>query len=223
MKKLNNSQYFRFLHIREEFAGNKAPAMAYSRGYVLTKSRALILLAIFLGTLIAVGLLVYFLADRPPPASAASELLNSLNANVTSPTAKPKVSINYRLPRTILPHHYDIRLLPIIEVGNFSILGHVSINVECKEETDRIVLHSNDVIVDAASVQVLDKTNNETLAVEEIQYDTEVEFLIITMSMKKSKLTKGHTYILTMSFIANLNDELRGFYRSRYTENGVEK
>ena len=61
---------------------------------------------------------------------------------------------NIRLPRNLLPRHYDIRLLPIIEKGNFSIYGDVSIDLECKAETDRIVLHSADITVDAASVKV---------------------------------------------------------------------
>ena len=61
---------------------------------------------------------------------------------------------NVRLPRNVLPRHYDIRLLPIIEKGNFSIYGDISINLECKAETDRIILHSADITVDAASVKV---------------------------------------------------------------------
>lgn len=59
-----------------------------------------------------------------------------------------------RLPRTVLPRHYDVRLFPILEKGNFTILGQVSIDLECNKDTNRIVLHSADIVVDPQSVQV---------------------------------------------------------------------
>lgn len=59
-----------------------------------------------------------------------------------------------RLPRTVLPIHYDVRLFPVLEKGNFSILGQVSIDLQCQMETDRIVLHSADIVVDPQSVKV---------------------------------------------------------------------
>ena len=61
---------------------------------------------------------------------------------------------NIRLPRNVLPVRYDVRLFPVMEKGNFTILGRVSIDVQCKMETDRIVLHSLDIIVDPESVKV---------------------------------------------------------------------
>lgn len=37
------------------------------------------------------------------------------------------------------------------------------------------------------------------------------------------KLTAGKHYKISMDFVSILNDELRGFYRSSYMENGVRK
>lgn len=37
------------------------------------------------------------------------------------------------------------------------------------------------------------------------------------------KLIQGKHYKLSMDFVSILNDELRGFYRSSYVENGVTK
>lgn len=61
---------------------------------------------------------------------------------------------NIRLPRDVLPIRYDVRLFPVLEKGNFTILGRVSIDVQCQTETDRIVLHSVDIVVDPESVKV---------------------------------------------------------------------
>nr|CAH0109901.1 unnamed protein product [Daphnia galeata] len=66
---------------------------------------------------------------------------------------------NIRLPRNVLPVRYDVRLFPVMEKGNFTILGRVFIDVQCKMETDRIVLHSLDIIVDPESVKVTEETS----------------------------------------------------------------
>ena len=55
-----------------------------------------------------------------------------------------------------------------------------------------------------------------------IEYDTETEFLIVQLK-QKVKLRKGFNYVLLMTFVGRLNDELRGFYRSSYIEDGVER
>lgn len=122
------------------------------RGYVVTKSCGLVLFIAFIGSLIAVGLLVYFLADRPFP-HANNEAASSA-ATAAKTTPPPKSVKNVRLPRSVLPRHYDVRLLPILEKGNFTILGQVAIDVECTSDTNRIILHSQDIVVDPKSVQV---------------------------------------------------------------------
>lgn len=135
---------------------------------------------------------------------------------------------NVRLPRAVLPVRYDVRLFPVLEKGNFSILGQVSIDLECQMETDRIVLHSADIVVDPKSVKVIEqgKSGGKTLMVasDGIHYDIEMEFLVIRLCPKhKDKLVKGANYTLSMNYVGNLTDQLRGLYRSTYKEDGVEK
>lgn len=134
---------------RTPFSGK----MKSSNGYVVSKCRAFFFLVAFVGSLVAVGLLVYYLADRPYP-SGASPNGSSSSASTAGKTPPNKSDKNVRLPRAVLPRRYDVRLFPILEKGNFSILGRVSIEVECKQETDRIVLHSADIAVEPKSVRV---------------------------------------------------------------------
>lgn len=126
----------------------------------VTKCRALAVILFFVGCVMAVGLSVYFLA-RPHYPTAS-------NSCSTAPSKRQPLSQSFlgagalsqlvqnvtRLPRTVLPRHYDVRLLPILEKGNFTVLGRVSIDVQCLQSTDRIVLHSSDIKVDLKSVQV---------------------------------------------------------------------
>ena len=52
--------------------------------------------------------------------------------------------------------------------------------------------------------------------------DQQTQREIITIHLKK-QLVVGRKYKISMKFISILNDELRGFYRSTYEENGVQK
>ena len=71
---------------------------------------------------------------------------------------------------------------------------------------------------------MLDGSTNKLLMVDGIHYDEEKEFLVVRLSSKhKVKLAKGTNYTLSMNFIGNLDDELRGLYRSTYKEDGVDK
>lgn len=191
--------------------------------FVVTRSRGVGLLIGFVGSLVAVGLLVYFLADRPYPATPPSD--DDPSTPDAAKIISSKRAQNVRLPRAVLPRHYDIRLLPILEKGNFSILGRVSIDVECKEETDRIVLHSFDIVVDPKSVKLVQNgKEDKPLMVDGISYDTEREFLNVRLCQKhKVKLMKGHNYTLSMEFVGNLTDQLKGLYHSSYKEDGEEK
>ena len=142
---------------RQRLDTNVKEAMSGGLRLTVTKCRALGFILFFVGSIMAVGLSVYFLA-RPyhPTANSCSPApKRPLSQPFLGAGALSKLVQNVtRLPRTVLPRHYDVRLLPILEKGNFSVLGRVAIDVQCLESTDRIVLHSSDINVDLKSVQV---------------------------------------------------------------------
>ena len=173
-----------------------------------------------------------------------AKLRPELKDSITIPGDQELVEKNIRLPRDVLPIRYDVRLFPVLEKGNFSILGRISIDVQCKIQTDCIVLHSVDIVVDPASVKVIvnnlpklcygiiqffsqvteQRGTDKELAIDGIDYDIEAEFLIIRLSPQNvGQLIEGTNYTLSMDFVGNLNDELRGLYRSTYKEDGIEK
>ena len=78
-----------------------------------------------------------------------------VNGNTTDVETKPSLRHNdWRLPRSLVPRHYRVRLLPYLKEGNFTTDGHVEILVECKEETDLIILHMADISIVSGSLQV---------------------------------------------------------------------
>ena len=72
--------------------------------------------------------------------------------------------------------------------------------------------------------QVMDRSTKKLLMVDGIDYDKEMEFLVVRLCPKhKVKLAKGAKYTLSMNFIGNLTDQLLGLYRSTYKEDRVDK
>ena len=59
-----------------------------------------------------------------------------------------------RLSGDLLPSLYDIRLLPFIEVGNFTTDGYVEITFNCIRATSNISINALQVSIDRASISV---------------------------------------------------------------------
>lgn len=65
-----------------------------------------------------------------------------------------------------------------------------------------------------------DLATNQLVGLVDISEDKVRQFLIISTNVQ---LVAGRQYRLSMTFTSILNNELRGFYRSSYTENGTTK
>jgi puromycin-sensitive aminopeptidase len=109
----------------------------------------------------------------------------------------------YRLPRTVLPHRYDLSLAPELDKASFT--GTVTIMCDVMAQTTEIVL--NAIELDIHSVTV----NNESAT---FSLHEESERLVITPS---SALSLGSCNI-SIAFTGILNDKLRGWYRSTFTD-----
>lgn len=72
----------------------------------------------------------------------------------SSSSSSVRTGEEYRLPRHILPSFYNIKLLPFIEVGNFTTHGEVQIHATCVEALDSITLHIADIDLDYTSILV---------------------------------------------------------------------
>ena len=113
----------------------------------------------------------------------------------------------YRLPRTVLPSQYQVSLSPNLDDASFT--GSVTISAEAKQAASEIVL--NAIELDIHSVEV----NGSPVS---FSLNEELERLIIDAAVSSGPIT------LHISFTGTLNDKLRGFYRSTFTdENGATR
>ena len=113
----------------------------------------------------------------------------------------------YRLPRTVLPRRYDLHLTPDLPAATFA--GTVAIEVDVHEATGTVVLNAIELEVQEATVSQGDST--QTAA---ISYDEEAER--VTLALPEALLA-GEA-VLHLTFTGILNDKLRGFYRSTFTD-----
>lgn len=107
----------------------------------------------------------------------------------------------FRLPRTVLPSRYEVSLTPDLDAASFT--GTVLISAVATEAVPEIVV--NAIELEIASVTVNGIAASFTL-------HEESERLIIS-----SDIAKGPCDI-AIAFTGILNDKLRGFYRSTFTD-----
>ena len=121
---------------------------------------------------------------------------------------------DYRLPRTVIPSHYELTLTPDLADATFG--GRVIVDVEVVEPVREIVLNTaeltlGDVVLFNAAGQRLEAT---------VATDEEAERSALTLDATAD----AGAWKLDITFDGILNDDLRGFYRSVYTDpDGVEK
>jgi puromycin-sensitive aminopeptidase len=120
----------------------------------------------------------------------------------------------YRLPRTVTPSRYDLTVQPDLGAGTFS--GLVDVAVTVYEALDRIALNAVELRITRGWVTSHDQT--ETVEVDEVTLDEELQRATLGLG---APIAEGD-WIVHLEFQGVLNDKLKGFYRSTYTdEDGV--
>jgi len=114
----------------------------------------------------------------------------------------------YRLPLTVRPTRYDLILEPDLDAAVFA--GSVSIQILLAEPTKIIVLNAIELDLDAATLT----TSDGIIAISSIELDEQTERATIHLA---EPAPQGEAK-LQVAFRGVLNDKLRGFYRSTYTD-----
>ncbi|XP_076675141.1 uncharacterized protein LOC143372620 isoform X2 [Andrena cerasifolii] len=120
---------------------------------------------------------------------------------------------NYRLPANINPTSYWINLKPHFdESSDFPFEGQVRINAEVTKGTKYIVLHSSGLRID--TVYIL--RGMVPLTIANMSIDEKYDFFTIELDQD---LQLRDIVTIKIHYTGNLNEEMRGFYRSSYKDN----
>ncbi|MFO7548309.1 MAG: M1 family metallopeptidase [Acidimicrobiia bacterium] len=119
----------------------------------------------------------------------------------------------HRLPRTVVPTRYRLRLEPDLAASAFA--GHERVDVQISEPVHEIVLNAAELEIRRA---VLHVAGAEIPA--SVTYDEEMQRALLRLA---SPAPAGEA-TLEVEFAGALTDRLRGFYRSTFTDiDGVEQ
>src|SRR5438132_369671 len=118
------------------------------------------------------------------------------------------MATEHRLPDTVRPEKYSIELRPNLKA--FSFEGSESIRIQVARPTKTIVLNAEGLEVREATVS---SSKGGSLPATSIDFDSKRE--VLRLDFAESVPSGPAT--LRLSFSGTLNDELAGFYRSRYT------
>uniref|UniRef100_A0A8C4HDS8 Aminopeptidase n=1 Tax=Dicentrarchus labrax TaxID=13489 RepID=A0A8C4HDS8_DICLA len=122
---------------------------------------------------------------------------------------------NSRLPGSVRPRHYDLRLA--VYMDNFTFSGEVSIELECINATRFIVLHTDRLEVrwpSGAGGRPANRPGGGAMRIHRhFPYPANQMYVVVLhREMKPMRV-----YRLNVSFDAAIEDELLGFFRSSYT------
>lgn len=115
-----------------------------------------------------------------------------------------------RLPATLSPLHYDLRLKP--DLAKFTFKGWMSVDLEVKADTTEIICNASELTI-ASFTTMVGGASTVADPAKDIKLDAEAETLTVTLP---TALKAGDKASITCVFAGILNDKMRGFYRSKY-------
>ena len=118
------------------------------------------------------------------------------------------MAAEHRLPDTVRPEKYSIELRPNLKAFSFD--GSESIRIQVARPTKTIALNAEGLEVREATVS---SSKGGSRPATSIDFDSKREVLQLNFA---ESIPSGPA-TLRLSFSGTLNDELAGFYRSRYT------
>ncbi|VVU94544.1 Peptidase family M1 domain [seawater metagenome] len=114
------------------------------------------------------------------------------------------------IPGYIKPVKYNLHLTPNLEEFTFS--GILNLEFLTLQNTDKIELNSKEITISKAVVKY---SNLSKYSVKGIEEDKDKERIIINLSQEIPKDTDAS---ITIYYSGILNDEMAGFYRSKYPD-----
>lgn len=111
------------------------------------------------------------------------------------------------LPNNIKPIKYNLEIIP--NFTSFKFNGVLRFNFNVIEKTDKITLNSKELDIKSALI-----ASDSDIKVKKTEFDEEKEW--VTFSLNK-KIGLGE-YVLIVNYEGILNDQMAGFYRSKYTD-----
>ncbi|TSM85984.1 Endoplasmic reticulum aminopeptidase 2 [Bagarius yarrelli] len=141
----------------------------------------------------------------------SSEGINTASENVHVATnGLPFPWSKLRLPNYIIPIHYHLLIHPNLTTMRFN--GSVKIEIDVKNNTNWVVLHSKNLEIVTATVLDESEAHLSDKVLPVLEYPSHEQIAIFSPKI----LSSGEKYFLYLEFGAAMVDGFYGFYRSTY-------
>lgn len=117
---------------------------------------------------------------------------------------------SFRLPKDVVPIHYNLLLHPKLEEGTFS--GKETILIDVLDYKRTIALHQKDLNITSVKLTTYDREENFEINISSVSQPTKYEIFVISI---KKEIQPG-LYNLSIEFNGSLKDKIVGFYTSTY-------
>ncbi|XP_062455983.1 endoplasmic reticulum aminopeptidase 1-like isoform X2 [Rhea pennata] len=115
-----------------------------------------------------------------------------------------------RLPKHVIPVHYDLLIHPNLTTLTFS--GFAKIEITVTQQTSSVVLHSKRLHITKATIEAGAGGARSAQEVRVLEHlPLEQVALLAT-----EPLRPGHSYTVTIHYSANISESFHGFYKSTY-------
>uniref|UniRef100_A0A7N8WQQ4 Aminopeptidase n=1 Tax=Mastacembelus armatus TaxID=205130 RepID=A0A7N8WQQ4_9TELE len=202
------------------------------KGFYISKTVGIVAVILGAGALAAIIALSVVYSQEKAKNNNNNNVLPTDGGTTLTPPVTPAPSSElwdkYRLPKSLVPHYYNVTLWPRLTAdpatGLYIFTGQSTVEFECAEETDVILIHSNKLNYTRQNSHLATLTSVNPVvtapSVKSSWLQNVTQYLVLQLD---GKLAKGEMYILHTDFTGELADDLGGFYRSEYIEDGVKK
>lgn len=134
-----------------------------------------------------------------------------LDATETPTTPAPTSPPDLRLPRSIIPIHYDLHIEANHNENKFH--GEIEIKVKVEESTNIVKLHSHLLTINNKEVT---GDNGNKLNIKS-SYDSQKQFFII--ELVNGNLEKNKNYLIKLTYNGSFEGKSVGFYKGKFKIN----
>jgi len=120
----------------------------------------------------------------------------------------------HRLPRNIIPSHYDIQIQPDLE--SFTFTGQVSIKVHVKQPTRTVTFNYRDMEIEEVTFNTAEGLS---ITPGSMDYHPQKDRIVLNFDGELLQCDGQ----LVIKYKGHLRDDLKGFYRSLQTSDSGEK
>lgn len=125
----------------------------------------------------------------------------------------------YRLPRSVKPQHYNLRILTHLEdASRLFFTGDVEIRIHILQATSNITLHVNsrlNIATNGTWLQSVSSKCNKDIRINRVDRNSKYDFYIMHLD---TELLPTKRYILRLQFWARLGRAMSGYYASSYRD-----